>query len=159
VLRVVVNEQLLHTAAVVSSLVGAAVILVWRVRETRRPVTTASLLAPPLGMSTGFCMFFAPAARVPILWAIGAFIAGAVFFSYPLMRTSELTREGDAVLMRRSKAFLWILLGLVAVRFALRSWVELYVSVIQTGALVFLLAFGMLLPWRVAMYLRYRRLR
>jgi len=148
----------LRTAAVVTSLVGAAVIVAWRVRETRRPVTTASLVAPPLGMSTGFLMFLFPATRVPIAWAIAAFAAGAIFFAYPLIATSTLTREGDVVTMKRSKVFLVVLLGIVAVRFALRAWVEQYVSVLQTGSLVFILAFGMLLPWRLVMYARYRAL-
>ena len=60
--------------------------------------------------------------------------------------------------MRRSKAFLWILLGLVAVRLVARSWVEQYVDPLQTGALFFVLAFGMILHWRVRMYLQYREL-
>jgi membrane protein CcdC involved in cytochrome C biogenesis len=46
----------------------------------------------------------------------------------------------------------------VAVRIAARTYVEQYVDTIQTGSLFFLLAFGMLLPWRIVMYLRYRAL-
>jgi len=162
----------MQPTTVIASLVGAAVVLTWRIRETQRPVTTAKLLIPPLGMSTGFLMFavsnlrvslpwgvFAvPELRVPLLWGIAAFAAGAIFFSYPLVHTSHLERQGDAIMLRRSKVFLWILLALVAVRLALRSYVEIYVSTAQTGSLFFLLAFGMLLPWRVTMYLRYRRL-
>jgi membrane protein CcdC involved in cytochrome C biogenesis len=148
----------MQPTTIVGTLVGAAVVLVWRIRETRSPVTARKLIAPPLGMATGFGMFVLPEMRVPVLWGLAAFAAGVVFLSQPLIRTSELTREGGVVLMRRSKAFLWILLGLVAVRLALRAYVEQYVSTTQTAALFFLLAFGMLLPWRVVMYLRYRRL-
>jgi membrane protein CcdC involved in cytochrome C biogenesis len=148
----------MQPAAIVGSLVGAAVILVWRIRETRSPVTARKIVIPPMGMSTGFAMFLLPEMRVPLLWALGALAAGALLLSPALIHTSELTREGDSILMRRSKAFLWILLGLVALRLALRAYVEQYVSTRQTAALFFLLAFGMLLPWRVAMLLRYRRL-
>jgi membrane protein CcdC involved in cytochrome C biogenesis len=148
----------MQTATIVASLVGAVALLAWRVRETQRPVTAVNLLAPPLGMSTGFCMFVAPQMRVPVEWALGAFAAGALVFSYPLIQTSHLRRVGDSITLQRSKAFLWIIVGLFAVRFALRAYVEQYVSTLQTGALFFVLAFGMILPWRITLFARYRKL-
>ena len=141
------------------SLAGATAVFIWRIRETMGPVSLPKIIMPPLGMSTGFCMFFAPAARVPWSWALGAFLAGAFVFSYPLARTSTLTRSGDVILMRRSKAFLLILLGLVVVRIALRAYVERFMSPLQTGALFFVLAFGMILRWRLAMLFQFLRLR
>lgn len=141
------------------SLLGAAAVLTWRYRETSAPVTARSLLAPPLGMSTGLFMFLAPQTRVPFTWALIALLLGALVFSIPLARSSKLTREGDALFMRRSPAFLWILLGLLAVRFALRSWVEQYVTQVQTGALFFLLAFGAIVRWRWSLWREFQRLR
>lgn len=141
------------------SLLGAAAVLTWRYRETSAPVTARSLLAPPLGMSTGLFMFLAPQTRVPFTWALIALLLGALVFSIPLARSSKLTREGDALFMRRSPAFLWILLGLLAVRFALRSWVEQYVTQAQTGALFFLLAFGAIVRWRWSLWREFNRLR
>jgi len=143
---------------VVLSILGATAVFIWRIRETMSPVTVRKIVIPPLGMSTGFSMFLMPAARIPWMWALGAFALGALVFSYPLARTSTLTRSGDAILLRRSKAFLWILLGLVAVRFALRAWVERMITPLQTGSLFFVLAFGMILRWRVSMLLEYLRL-
>jgi membrane protein CcdC involved in cytochrome C biogenesis len=142
----------------VMSIVGAAVVLTWRLRETSRPVTARRIIIPPLGMSTGLCMFAYPPARIPILWALAAVSAGALLFSYPLARTSRLTRDGDAIRLERSPAFLVILLVLVAVRFAARAWVERYVSPIQTGAIFFLIALGMIVPWRLMMYREFRRI-
>jgi membrane protein CcdC involved in cytochrome C biogenesis len=144
--------------AVAASIVGAVAVMIWRLRETKSPVSTKKLVIPPLGMSTGFSMFLAPATRVPLSWALVAFLAGALVFSEPLARTSTLTREGDAVFMKRSRAFLWILIALVAVRFALRAYVEQYVSPAQTGGLFFVLAFGMILRWRAGLLVEYRRL-
>jgi membrane protein CcdC involved in cytochrome C biogenesis len=148
----------MQPATIVVSVVGAAAVLAWRVRETQRPVTARNLLAPPLGMSTGFCMFLVPETHVPPSWALIAFAAGALLFSYPLVLTSRLTKTGDTITLQRSKAFLWILLALFGVRLAARGWVEEYVSTMQTGALFFVLAFGMILPWRLTLYLHYRRL-
>lgn len=148
----------MQTSTVIATLAGSAAVLAWRIRETQRPVTAAKILVPPLAMASGFCMFLVPQTRVPFTWGVAAFLAGAAFLSYPLVRTSALTRSGDAILLKRSRAFLVIILALVAVRLAARSYVEQYVDTIQTGSLFFLLAFGMLLPWRIVMYLRYRAL-
>jgi membrane protein CcdC involved in cytochrome C biogenesis len=137
---------------------GAAVILAWRVAEQQRPVTERSILIPPLGMSTGFAMFLVPIFRVPWTWAVGAFLIGFLVLSIPLVRTSRLARQGDTIMLRRSRAFLAVLVGLVVVRLALRGYVEHLVSHTQTAGLFFILAFGMIVRWRVGMYLEYRRL-
>lgn len=138
-----------------AAVAGVPFILAWRFRETNRPVTVKSIIAPPLGMSTGLFMFVAPATRVPWSWAGIAVVLGATLFAIPLERSSTLTKEGGRIFMTRSKAFLWLLLGLVAVRFALRSYVEQHVSPLQTGALFFLLALGAVVRWRVGMLRQY----
>src|SRR4051794_31343537 len=117
-------DHLPHLVIVAGTLAGAAAMLAWRLRESRRPVTARAIVAPPLGMATGFFMFLAPATRIPWAWAGTAFVAGALFLSVPLVLSSKLAREGDTVVMARSKAFLWILLGLFAIRFFAREWVE-----------------------------------
>jgi membrane protein CcdC involved in cytochrome C biogenesis len=147
-----------HAQALAVSLLGAIAILVWRVRETTRPITPRRIVIPPLGMSTGFGMFAAPQTRIPWAWAFAAFALGALVLSYPLIKTSRLHREGDAIYLNRSKAFLWVIFGLFALRLALRSYVEQYVSLLQTGAIFFVLAFGMIVRWRVTMFRDYRRL-
>ena len=144
--------------AIAVALAGAAAMIAWRYQETSAPVTLRKIVIPPIGMSTGLCMFLAPAARVPWAWAAAAFALGALVLFFPLARSSRLIRDGEAVMMRRSKAFLWILLGLVAVRLALRSWAELWLSPIQTGAIFFLIALGAVIRWRVAMLRSYLRL-
>jgi membrane protein CcdC involved in cytochrome C biogenesis len=111
-----------------------------------------------IAMSTGFCMFFAPQTRFPFSWGLIAFLVGAGILAVPLAHTSRLEREGEVIMMRRSPAFLVILLVLVAIRFALRSYIDQFISPLETGALFFVLAFGMILRWRVAMLIEYRRL-
>lgn len=150
--------QLPPVVYLIVSLAGAAVVLTWRFKETSSPVTVRSLIIPPLGMSTGLFMFIAPQTRVPLTWALGALALGAIVFSYPLARSSKLTRSGDQFLMKRSPAFVWILLSLVVARFALRAYIEQYVSQLQTGALFFLIAFGAIVRWRVSLYREFRRL-
>lgn len=150
--------QLPPALYVMLSLAGAGFVLAWRYRETSAPVTMRKLIIPPLGMSTGLFMFIAPETHVPWPWGLGAFLLGAVVFSWPLARSSKLTRHGDTMLMQRSPLFLVLLLGLVVVRFALRSWIEVYWSQLQTGALFFLLALGAVVRWRLALVVEFRRL-
>lgn len=148
----------MHTWLLVSSLIGGALVMAYRVRETTRPVTARKVIIPPLAMSTGFGMFAYPPARIPALWAVTAFALGALVLSYPLVKSSRLHVVGDVVMLKRSRAFLWIIVALFALRIAARNYVEQYVDVLQTGALFFVLAFGMILTWRVRMYLELRKL-
>ena len=149
----------MHPVMIVGALAGAGAMIMYRSREARRPVTTRAILIPPLGMSTGLCMFAYAPTRVPLTWALCALALGALVFAEPLIRTSRLQRQGDTIMVRRSPAFLVTLLALVAARFALRAWIEQYVAPLQTGALFFLLAFGAVVRWRVTMLLDYRRVR
>ena len=148
----------MNTWLLVSSVIGAGLVMAYRVRESTRPITPRKIIIPPLGMSTGFGMFVYPPARIPPLWAAGAFLFGALILSYPLVKTSKLTRVGDLVMLKRSKAFLWILIGLVTIRLVLRGYVGQYVDPLQTASLFFVLAFGMIVVWRVRMLLEYRQL-
>jgi membrane protein CcdC involved in cytochrome C biogenesis len=109
-------------------------------------------------MSTGFMMFVVPAMRIPWSYAVVAFLIGALVLSVPLARTSSLHREGDVILMRRSHGFLLILLALLALRLLLHDYVGKYLSARQTAAVFFVLAFGMIIRWRMGMYRRYRAL-
>jgi len=140
------------------AMMTAVMAIVVRMRATDKPVNAKKLLLPPVGMSTGFLMFVVPAMRIPLLWGIVAFAAGALLFAYPLIRFSKLERRGAEVFLVRSKAFIFILVGLLVVRLLLRGVIEQYVTLPQTGAVFFVVAFGMLLPWRLAMYRKFRRL-
>ena len=144
--------------SLLASLFGACAVLVWRVHEGRSVVTARKILIPPLGMATGFCMFLAPQCRIPWLWALGAFLLGATLFAYPMLHTSRLTRVGPNVMMHRSNAFFLVIIVLAIVRVAAHSYFDRFLSITQTGALFFVLAFGMILHWRVRMYLQYRRI-
>jgi membrane protein CcdC involved in cytochrome C biogenesis len=149
----------LHPAAAVGPLAGAVAVFAWRMREAARPLTTMRIVMPPLGMATGFSMFVMPAFRVPLTWAIAALGAGALLFAWPVLRTTTLVRRGPDVMLQRSRAFILVLVALVGVRLLMRGWVEQAVSATQTAALFYLLAFGMIVRWRLAMWREFARLR
>ena len=140
-----------------AALIGTLAILAWRVRESRRPVSLRSLIIPPLGMSTGFSMFVVPAFRIPWTWGLAAFVLGALVFAYPLVSSPQLTVEDGLIVMRRSRWFLVVILGLAAVRLGLRQYISSIISVQQTAGLFFVLAFGMIVRWRVTLLMEYRQ--
>ena len=141
-----------------AAIIGTLAILAWRVRESRRPVSLRSLIIPPLGMSTGFSMFVMPAFRIPWTWGLAAFVLGALVFAYPLVSSPQLTIEDGLIMMRRSRWFLVVILGLAAVRLGLREYVSSIISVQQTAGLFFVLAFGMIVRWRTTLLIEYRHL-
>lgn len=148
----------LHVLSFIVTLAAACAVIFIRLRASDKPVSLMKIIMPPVGMSTGFLMFVYPPMRIPIGWAFIAFAVGVVFFSYPLMLTTKFQMEKGQIYARRSKAFVFILLGLLVIRISLHSYIEEFISIYQTGAVFFILAFGMIVPWRIYMYLQYRKL-
>jgi membrane protein CcdC involved in cytochrome C biogenesis len=142
----------------VVSLAGLAGVLVWRVREGRTVVTLKKIVMPPLGMATGFCMFIYRPCRVPFLWGLVAFLIGAILFAYPLLLTSDLHLHNGEIRMKRSSAFFAVIIVLALVRYLARGYFDRFLSLQQTGALFYLLAFGMILRWRAKLFFAYRAL-
>lgn len=101
-------------------------------------------------------MFVIPTFRIPWGEALEAFLLGAVF-SILLIKTSKLETRGDEIYLIPSRAFIVILFGLLAVRTALKWYLGQHISVYETSGLFFLIAFGMILPWRLAMLLYYKK--
>jgi membrane protein CcdC involved in cytochrome C biogenesis len=148
----------LNGMSILGSLAGLGAVLAWRVREGRTAVTIRKIVIPPLGMATGFSMFLVPAFRIPWGWAACAFLMGAAVLAYPLLRSSRLVRDGEAIMMQRSNAFFLVVIALAVVRILARSYIDTFLTMNQTAALFFVLAFGMILRWRLRMLMEYRQL-
>jgi membrane protein CcdC involved in cytochrome C biogenesis len=103
-------------------------------------------------------MFFVPAFRIPWTWAGAAFLIGAAALAYPLLLTTRLIRQGDAIMMKRSSAFLAVLFVLAAIRFLARGYFDTILTVQQSAALFFVLAFGMIVRWRARLLIDFRKL-
>ncbi|WKB37310.1 cytochrome c biogenesis protein CcdC [Terrilactibacillus sp. S3-3] len=145
---------------IISLLIGvmfAASIIFVRIKASNKPTNAKKILLPPLFMSTGFFMFIAPETWISFPEAIGAFFVGTLF-SILLIKTSKFERHNDQIYLKRSKAFAFILIGLLIIRTVMKVALEQSVNLPETGAIFFILAFGMILPWRIAMYVMYRRL-
>jgi membrane protein CcdC involved in cytochrome C biogenesis len=141
-----------------SILIGGAAVIFWRIHETRSAVSLKKILVPPAGMATGFSMFAVPAFHIPWLWALVAFVTGATLFAWPLLATTRLYRQGEAIMMKRSPAFLVVIVALLAIRFFADGYFSRFLTVPQTAGTFFILAFGMIVCWRGSLFLNYRKL-
>ncbi|MDR3774014.1 MAG: cytochrome c biogenesis protein CcdC [Terracidiphilus sp.] len=150
--------QLPPGTSIVVSLAGLIAVTTWRLREVRTAVSLRKIVIPPLGMATGFCMFLVPAFRIPWAWAGAAFLIGAVALAYPLLLTTRLIRMGNAIMMKRSSAFLAVLFVLAAIRFLARGYFDTILTVQQSAGLFFILAFGMIVRWRAKLLVDFRKL-
>jgi membrane protein CcdC involved in cytochrome C biogenesis len=137
---------------------GTVAVLAWRLREARSAVTLRKIIIPPLGMATGFSMFVVQAFRIPWSWAAMAFFTGLIALAWPLLLTTRLIRQGDVIMMKRSSAFLAVILVLAAIRFFARGYFDALLTAQQTAGLFFILAFGMILCWRTKMLIDFRKL-
>lgn len=135
----------------------AVMVILIRLRAAEKPTSIKKIMIPPIGMSTGFFMFVFPPFRIEWLWALGAFLIGTLFLSIPLIVTSKFEIRENAIYLKRSRAFIWILITLLVLRLSLHGYLEEFISLYQTAGLFFILAFGMLLPWRIAMLFQYKK--
>jgi membrane protein CcdC involved in cytochrome C biogenesis len=149
-----VNLTVMSTAI---GLCMAMVVFFLRMRAAKKPATFKKIVMPPLFMSTGFAMFFYPSMHVHVKYALLALFIGTIL-SYPLIMTSRFEIVGSDIYLKRSKAFIFILLGIMGLRLVLKSYVGTYVDVMETAGLFFILAFGMIVPWRIAMGVEYMKL-
>lgn len=151
-------NSLLHIALGIGSVFVAVAFLLIRLRGSKNPVSLMKIIMPPLGMSTGFLMFLYPPMRIPWEWGVIAFLIGAIVLSYPLIQTTTFEKVDGFLYVKRSKAFILILIVLMMIRISLHRYIENFISIEQTGSLFFILAFGMLLPWRISMLIKYRKM-
>lgn len=153
-----ISAPVLQYGATIGMLLMAVLAMFFRLKAGNKPVSIKKIIMPPLGMSTGFFMFVVAEVRIPLLWAIVAFLVGWFIFSYPLIRSTKFEIQEGQVFVRRSRAFFFILIGLLAVRLLLHEFIQQYITIPQTAALFFMLAFGTLLHWRLRMFMDFRRL-
>jgi membrane protein CcdC involved in cytochrome C biogenesis len=133
------------------------VVIFIRMKAQKKPVTARKIILPPLFMSTGALMFFIPMFRVTFAEIVEALIVGMIF-SILLIKTSRFEVRDKDIYLKRSKAFGFILIGLLLVRIAAKLVLSSSIDYGELSGMFWILAFGMIVPWRVAMYLQYRKL-
>ncbi|HAQ06483.1 MAG TPA: hypothetical protein DCR24_02765 [Bacillus bacterium] len=138
--------------------VGMAIFVTYmRLKAAKKPATAKKIILPPIFMSTGALMFLFPIFRVDFLQIIEALTAG-LLFSILLIKTSKFEIRNNDIYMKRSKAFLFILIGLLIVRVIAKLVLSSSIDVGELSGMFWILAFGMIVPWRMAMFMQFRQL-
>ncbi|MBA9029258.1 membrane protein CcdC involved in cytochrome C biogenesis [Peribacillus huizhouensis] len=139
------------------ALLMAITVLIVRLRASKKPVNLKKIVLPPIFMSTGALMFLFPMFRLTGLEVLEAVLVG-MLFSIFLIKTSNFEVRNNEIYIKRSKAFAFILIGLLIVRLVAKYFLSSSIEVGQLGGMFFLLAYAMIVPWRIGMYLQYRKI-
>ncbi|MGJ7912608.1 CcdC family protein [Neobacillus sp. LXY-1] len=146
---------------VVISSVGAVFmgffVLFVRMKAAKKPTNVKKIILPPIFMSTGAFMYVVPQFRLT-QWEILEAVVVGMLFSILLIKTSKFEIRDNDIYLKRSRAFIFILVGLLIVRLVMKSILSSTIDVGQLSGMFFLLAYSMIVPWRIAMYRSYMKL-
>ncbi len=132
-------------------------VLFIRMKAQKKPVSGKKIILPPIFMSTGALMFVFPFFRVTMAELFEALAVG-MLFSILLIKTSKFEKRDNDIYLKRSKAFAFILIGLLIIRIVAKSILSTTIDYGALSGMFWILAFGMIVPWRIAMYVQYRKL-
>ncbi|MFT9598689.1 CcdC family protein [Mesobacillus sp.] len=144
-------------ASTVGAIGMAIFVTIMRMKAAKRPASAKKIILPPIFMSTGALMFIFPVFRVHFLQIIEALSVG-ILFSILLIKTSKFEVRGREIFLKRSKAFVFILIGLLIVRVIAKLVLSSTIDFGELSGMFWILAFGMIVPWRVAMYMQFKKL-
>lgn len=150
------SHYLLIGTTIMAAAMGTFALFI-RLRAQKKPVSAKKILIPPFAMSTGALMFIFEEFRVAPMQILEAVALGLVF-SVVLIATSKFEVRDDAIYMKQSKAFPFILVGLLIFRIVLKMLFADSLDVGELAGMFFILAFSMLLPWRIGMLIKYKKL-
>jgi membrane protein CcdC involved in cytochrome C biogenesis len=151
------NKMNLVIASSIGAIGMAILVMFIRIKAAKKPASARKIILPPIFMSTGALMFIHPYFRVSPLEIIEAVTIG-MLFSILLVKTSNFEIRDNQIYLKRSKAFMYILIGLLTLRIIMKSVLSTSIDYGELSGMFWILAFGMIVPWRITMYLKYRNL-
>jgi membrane protein CcdC involved in cytochrome C biogenesis len=157
---IMLSKQFLVVASIVVSLLMVIVVNLVRVKNTKKPAVAKKIILPPFFMATGASMFILPMFRPTLPELISSVVMG-MLFSVILIKTSKFEVRDNQIFLQKSKLFLVALIGLVALRMVGKIILAetIHIDPAQMSGMFFILAFSMILPWRIGMYIGFRKLK
>lgn len=143
-------------SSIFAILMGVMVLFI-RMKAAKKPTNAKKIILPPLFMSTGAFMYVFEQFRITPMEILEATTVG-MLFSILLIKTSKFEIRDNDIYLKRSKAFIFILVGLLAVRIVGKLILSTTIEVGQLSGMFWMLAFAMIVPWRIAMYINYKKL-
>lgn len=153
-----IPSQLLLLISSVGAIFMAVFVMFVRLRSQKKSINEKKIIIPPIAMSTGALMFIFEEFRVAPIQILEASALG-ILFSTVLIATSKFEVRDDAVYLKRSKAFVFILVGLLVLRIILKLIFSNSLDVGELGGMFFILAWAMIIPWRLAMLVQFKKLK
>ncbi|GAA0462016.1 cytochrome c biogenesis protein CcdC [Alkalibacillus silvisoli] len=154
----ILDHPLVAGFITVMAVLMATSMIIVRLRASKKPASVKKIILPPLFMSTGALMFFVPYFQIEWILVVEAVIVG-LLFSILLIYTSNFEVKENEIYLKPSKALGFILIGLLLVRIVWKSIIGEDISVGETSAMFYLLAFAMLVTWRIAMLMKFLKLK
>lgn len=133
------------------------IVIVVRMKAQNYPTNIKKIILPPFFMSTGALMYIFPYFRLSPMEILEAVIVG-MFFSLFLIFTSNFVVKDNNIYMKRSRLFPVILISLLVIRSVMKFYLSSTIHPGELAGMFFLLAFSMIVPWRIAMYFKYKKL-
>lgn len=152
-----IPSQWLVIGSTIVAIVMGTLVMTVRARSAKKPASAKKIILPPLFMSTGALMFVFEYFRVAPLQIVEAFSVG-LFFSIVLIWTSRFEVKDGDIYLKQSKAFVFILVGLLIVRLIAKIILSSTIHIGELSGMFWILAFGMIVPWRIAMFVQYKKL-
>ena len=153
-----IPSQVLVLVSSVGAIFMAVFVMFVRLRSQKKPMNEKKIIIPPIAMSTGALMFFFEEFRVAPLQILEAMSIG-ILFSTVLIATSKFEVRDEDIYLKRSKAFVFILVGLLILRIILKLIFSSSLDVGELGGMFFILAWSMIIPWRLAMLVQFKKLK
>ncbi|QBQ07068.1 cytochrome c biogenesis protein CcdC [Sporosarcina pasteurii] len=152
-----IPPALLIIGTTVMALFMGILAIIVRSKSAKQPVSVKKIILPPVFMSTGALMFIFEEFRVAPLQIIEALIVG-VLFSLILIKTTNFEVREEEVFIKKSKAFAFILFGLLLIRLIGKLVLSNTVDIGELGGMFWILAFGMIVPWRISMLINFKKI-
>lgn len=128
-----------------------------RSKAAARPISAIRIILPPLFMSSGMLMFLFTQFQVAWGQVTEAVFVGLIFSSI-LIFTTNFEEKNGQLFLKRSKAFIFILAGLLIFRLVAKLILSSSIDVGELAGMFFILAFAMIVPWRIGMLVKYNML-
>lgn len=152
------DQTVLVAASTIVAFGMATIMIFVRAKAATKPITPKKIILPPVFMSTGAFMFLFPTFRVSLL-GIGEAVIVGLFFSIFLIKLTKFEISEKDIYLIPSKAFILILIGLLIIRMVIKMIIGSIISFGETSGMFFILAFTMILTWRIAMLRKYYQLK
>ena len=151
------SQYYLIGSTVMAIVMGTFVMFV-RMKASKMPTNEKKIIIPPIAMSSGALMFLFPEFRVHPMQILEAAVVG-MLCSIILIATSKFEVKEQDIYLKRSKAFIFILVGLLIFRVVAKIVLSSSIDVGELAGMFWILAFAMLVPWRIAMLVQFKKVK